>query len=353
MRLAEFAEPLVKLLPPEIAHRVAVTGMKIAPPGPARPREPCLAVSGSWVDVSEPSWARRGIRQERRGSGRDAEARIWLCRGRNADASSSGRQRAPATLPAARGRRGHQPVRLQQRGLRQSPDAPRAAAGGPDRRQRRGQQGLGRSHRGLRPRRQDLRPPRRLHRDQRFVAEHAGPARSAAARGARRTRRPRRRGPRRDRAAPTGARQDRPGSRRTRTRRHCRGRPSRRIDGLIVSNTTVARRPRCAPPRRSESGGLSGRPLFEPSTGCWRAPISRLAARCRSSAAAASRTLRQRIAKIEAGASLVQIYTSLALKGVGVVDEILNGLERAVGERGVASIAALTGVRAADWAAHA
>ena len=58
------------------------------------------------------------------------------------------------------------------------------------------------------------------------------------------------------------------------------------------------------------------------------------------------------IAKIEAGASLVQLYTSLALKGVGVVDEILNGLERAVAERGLASIAALTGLRAEDWASR-
>ncbi len=56
------------------------------------------------------------------------------------------------------------------------------------------------------------------------------------------------------------------------------------------------------------------------------------------------------IAKIEAGASLVQLYTSLALKGVGVIDDILNGLERAVRERGIAGIAALTGARASDWA---
>ncbi len=58
------------------------------------------------------------------------------------------------------------------------------------------------------------------------------------------------------------------------------------------------------------------------------------------------------IAKIEAGASLVQLYTSLALKGVGVIDDILSGLERAVADRGVDSIAALTGVRANDWASR-
>src|SRR5262249_61126361 len=40
----------------------------------------------------------------------------------------------------------------------------------------------------------------------------------------------------------------------------------RRIDGLIVSNTTVARPAHLTSRNRAESGGLSGRPLFEPST---------------------------------------------------------------------------------------
>ena len=41
---------------------------------------------------------------------------------------------------------------------------------------------------------------------------------------------------------------------------------TRRIDGLIVSNTTVARPSTLTSRNRGESGGLSGRPLFEPST---------------------------------------------------------------------------------------
>jgi dihydroorotate dehydrogenase len=56
------------------------------------------------------------------------------------------------------------------------------------------------------------------------------------------------------------------------------------------------------------------------------------------------------LVKIEAGATLVQLYTSLALKGVGVVEEILAGLARAVHERGVVSIGALTGSKATNWA---
>ncbi len=56
------------------------------------------------------------------------------------------------------------------------------------------------------------------------------------------------------------------------------------------------------------------------------------------------------LAKIEAGATLGQLYTSLALKGVGVVEEILAGLTHTVEERGVSSVGALTGTRAAHWA---
>ena len=59
---------------------------------------------------------------------------------------------------------------------------------------------------------------------------------------------------------------------------------------------------------------------------------------------------RTALAKIEAGANLVQLYTGLALKGAGVVEEILDGLERAVEERGVARIGELVGARASAWA---
>jgi len=124
----------------------------------------------------------------------------------------------------------------------------------------------------------------------------------------------------------------------------------RRVDGLIVSNTTVARPASLRSRHRSEAGGLSGRPLFEPST--------RLLARAYVAVGGAMPLIgcggvedaETALAKIEAGASLVQLYTSLALRGVGVVEEILAGLARAVHERGVASIGALTGTQASNWA---
>jgi dihydroorotate dehydrogenase len=124
----------------------------------------------------------------------------------------------------------------------------------------------------------------------------------------------------------------------------------RRADGLIVSNTTVARPASLRSRHRDEAGGLSGRPLFEPST--------RLLARAYLAVGGAMPLIgcggvedtATALAKIEAGATLVQLYTSLALRGVGVVEEILAGLTQTVAERGVSSIGALTGTRAARWA---
>ena len=125
---------------------------------------------------------------------------------------------------------------------------------------------------------------------------------------------------------------------------------TRRIDGLIVSNTTVARPATLTSRNRGESGGLSGRPLFEPST--------RLLARAYLLTGGAMPLIgcggvedaETALAKIEAGANLVQLYTGLALKGHGVVEEILEGLSRAVEARGLDRIGELVGAQASAWA---
>ncbi len=57
--------------------------------------------------------------------------------------------------------------------------------------------------------------------------------------------------------------------------------------------------------------------------------------------------------KIEAGATLVQLYTGLALKGQGIVEEILDGLSRSVEARGLNRIGELVGAQANAWAGRA
>jgi dihydroorotate dehydrogenase len=44
MRFTGLAEPLIRLLPPETAHRAAINGLKLAPPQAAKPCDPRLTV---------------------------------------------------------------------------------------------------------------------------------------------------------------------------------------------------------------------------------------------------------------------------------------------------------------------
>ena len=125
----------------------------------------------------------------------------------------------------------------------------------------------------------------------------------------------------------------------------------RKADGLIVSNTTVARPASLKGRHRGQAGGLSGRPLFEPSTRLLARAYLALGGALPLIGCGGVENAATALAKIEAGATLVQLYTSLALRGVGVLDEILDGLLRAVEERGLANIADLRGARAREWAA--
>ncbi len=125
---------------------------------------------------------------------------------------------------------------------------------------------------------------------------------------------------------------------------------TRRIDGLIVSNTTVARPLSLTSRNCDESGGLSGFLAVRAST--------RLLARAFLLTGGAMPLIgvggvedsETALAKIEAGANLVQLYTGLALKGHGIVAEILEGLSRAVEARGLNRIGELVGAQASAWA---
>lgn len=94
------------------------------------------------------------------------------------------------------------------------------------------------------------------------------------------------------------------------------------LDGLVVSNTTIARSDSLTSPHRTESGGLSGRPLFARSTallhevyGQTNGSIPLVGVGGVSSGADA-------YAKIRAGASLVQLYSALVFHGPGLVAKI-------------------------------
>jgi len=126
---------------------------------------------------------------------------------------------------------------------------------------------------------------------------------------------------------------------------------ARGVDGIAVGNTTLARTGVGDVGLAKEAGGVSGRPLFHRST-VMLARVHRATGGCIpligiggiDSAAAA-------IAKVEAGATLLQMYTGLVFEGPGLIGQIKEGLVRYAGERNLARVADAAGCRAAEWAA--
>jgi dihydroorotate dehydrogenase len=109
------------------------------------------------------------------------------------------------------------------------------------------------------------------------------------------------------------------------------------IEGLVVSNTTIAR-----PPLRSanarETGGLSGRPLMQPSTKVLREMRARLDRRVVLIGVGGIASGADAYEKLRAGASLVQLYTALAYAGPGLVARIKRELLELLARDGFNSI---------------
>jgi dihydroorotate dehydrogenase len=97
------------------------------------------------------------------------------------------------------------------------------------------------------------------------------------------------------------------------------------MDGVILTNTTLSREG-VTSPLASQPGGLSGRPLRERST----AMVARVRYLTGGNlpviAAGGVFTAQDVREKIDAGASLVQIYTGLVYQGPGMVQDILKSL---------------------------
>jgi dihydroorotate dehydrogenase len=127
----------------------------------------------------------------------------------------------------------------------------------------------------------------------------------------------------------------------------------RRVDGMIVGNTTVARPPSLKDQRiAKEAGGLSGRPLFELSTRMLAETYVRAEGAFPLVGAGGIDSGRTALAKIRAGACLVQLYSSLVFRGLALVGEIKTELVKALARGRRASLPDLVGVDAAAMTAE-
>ena len=98
------------------------------------------------------------------------------------------------------------------------------------------------------------------------------------------------------------------------------------LDGLIVSNTTIARPAGLAAGHRAEAGGLSGRPLFAPSTALLGEFHKLTQGRVPLIGVGGVFSGADAYAKIRAGATLVQLYSAMVYGGPGLIGRIKREL---------------------------
>ena len=128
---------------------------------------------------------------------------------------------------------------------------------------------------------------------------------------------------------------------------------SRRVDGMIVSNTTLARPASLRESGRAkEQGGLSGRPLFRLSTRMVAETFVRTEAAFPLIGVGGIDSGGAALTKIRAGASLIQLYSSLVYKGLGVIESIKNDLASTLLRTGRESLSEIVGADAATITAE-
>jgi dihydroorotate dehydrogenase len=125
------------------------------------------------------------------------------------------------------------------------------------------------------------------------------------------------------------------------------------VDGMIVSNTTIARPSSLREAEKArEAGGLSGRPLFKLSTRMLAETYVRAEGAFPLVGVGGIDSGAAAIAKIKAGATLLQVYSALVYRGVGLVGEIKTHLSAAVKRGNRGSLAAMVGIDAAEMTAE-
>lgn len=115
------------------------------------------------------------------------------------------------------------------------------------------------------------------------------------------------------------------------------------MNAIIISNTTIARPDTLISAHKGEGGGLSGAPLFHPSTEILKEFYAAAAGKIDLIGVGGISNGEQAYAKIRAGARAVQLYSALVFQGPGLVTQINNDLKARLKADGFTSIAEAVG----------
>ena len=120
------------------------------------------------------------------------------------------------------------------------------------------------------------------------------------------------------------------------------------LDGLIIANTTLSR-PALRSRHAREAGGLSGRPLFELSTRMLARMYRLTGGKLPLVGVGGIASAAEAWSKIQAGASLLQLYSALVYQGPDLVRAINLGLVERLDRHGLPSLAAAIGSDVGAW----
>ena len=127
----------------------------------------------------------------------------------------------------------------------------------------------------------------------------------------------------------------------------------KKIDGVVISNTTLSRREVASAPNAGQAGGLSGRPVFNRSTIVLAKMRQRLGSEMPIIGVGGIESVRTAEEKIRAGADLIQIYTGFIYGGLVLPTQVLDGLLAICEREKLTSISEIRDSLVADYASRA
>ncbi|MFO1241838.1 MAG: quinone-dependent dihydroorotate dehydrogenase [Rickettsiales bacterium] len=116
------------------------------------------------------------------------------------------------------------------------------------------------------------------------------------------------------------------------------------VEGLILTNTTTARSDALKSKHKGETGGLSGQPLKARSLEVMKKAYKQTGGRMPLIGVGGVGSAQDAIERMQAGASLVQLYTAMVYRGPHLITEILKGIQCHLDQRGLASVNDLVGM---------
>ncbi|MET3593259.1 dihydroorotate dehydrogenase [Mesorhizobium shonense] len=126
----------------------------------------------------------------------------------------------------------------------------------------------------------------------------------------------------------------------------------KKIDGIIVSNTTLSRAGLRSASLAGETGGLSGKPLFERSTAVLAKMRKLVGPEMAIIGVGGVDSAETALEKIRAGADLVQLYTGMIYAGPALPGRIVAGMARFADRERLSSIRELRDAGLDSWASR-